>query len=158
VTPIVPSVYPPDGTLALMVAVFAWTPSTVKAPLVALAAIDTDAGVTVAVATALLASVMVTPPAGAGLASTIVPVTAWVAPIPMLVVGMEREIVRRLTLKFVMPSVKPVANAVNVAEPLFAAVATLNAAVVLPVSTHTPVAGFSLAVEITPIDGTLKAN
>ena len=70
---IVPALYPPDGTLALIVAVFAWTPSTVNAALVALAAIITDAGVTVAVATALLASLMVTPPVGAGLASTTVP-------------------------------------------------------------------------------------
>jgi hypothetical protein len=66
--------------------------------------------------------------------------------------------VRRLTLSEVVPSVKPVANAVKVAEPLLVAVVTVNEAVVAPVSTHTLVAGFSVAVDMTAMEGTLNAS
>jgi hypothetical protein len=139
-----------------MVAVLAWTPVTEMLPLALPPAMKSEAGAMVAVALALLAREMVTPPVGAGLARVTVPGTTF--PWPMLVKGSDRVIARGLTLRSVVPSSYPVAKAVSVAEPLLAAVVTVKVAVVFPMRTQTLVAGLAEGVEMTPIEGTLKAS
>jgi hypothetical protein len=57
-----------------------------------------------------------------------------------------------------VPSLKPVANAVSTAEPLFAVVVTVKLASCCPVRMQTLVAGFCVGVEITAIEGTLKES
>jgi hypothetical protein len=138
------------------VAVFAETPVTENGADVTPAAIVMLAGDTVAADVALLANAMVTPPAGAGLARFTLPETVF--PCPMLVEGSDNVIVRRFTDSPAVPSVKPAAKPVRVAEPLFFVVVTVNAASCWPVGTHTLVAGFCVAVEMTAMDGMLKAS
>jgi hypothetical protein len=110
----------------------------------------------VAVWVALLARVTAVPPVGAGLARVTVPVT--VLPTPIFVNGKDKVTVRRLTFRFVVPSVNPVAKPVRTDDPLTAAVVTVNAAVIAPIGMQTLVAGFAAVVEITPIEGMLKAR